>query len=438
MSHLITRRTALGVGSAAILATLAACGSSKSNGSSGSQATVGTDAEVELTFAGWSLDTTPEFQALADAFTAANPNITITVKEYSAQDYDTQLTTDLSAGSAPDVFPIKNLLRYYYYMSNGQLMDLSDMAAGFDGDEAIDLTYLEYDSKYFALPYRQDSWLLFYNKDAFAQAGVEEPDGSWTWEDYKQAASKITAAGEMKGAYHHTWQSVVQGFALAQYPDADLTSGDYSYLKPFYETALEMQDSGDVETFATAQAQSLTYQAQFGTQKAAMMPMGSWFIATLLEQQSTGDADEFEWGLAPIPQYESGHEDAPITFGDPTSLAVNAALEGDKASAAKAFVAFATGEEGARAMAAIGITPAYFSETIESTFFDLDGMPQDDLSKLAFSTHDTRPENPVSETVNDIQTILNDTHSEIMTETTPVDEALSKAGEDIKGQGLTA
>ncbi|MDU0348916.1 ABC transporter substrate-binding protein [Actinomyces sp. MRS3W] len=437
MSRLLTRRSMLSAsGSVAVLAVLAACGSD--SGSSSDGATVGTDATVELTFAGWSLDTTPEFQALADAFHEANPNITVTVKEYSASDYDTQLTSDLSAGSAPDVFPIKNLLRYYYYESNGQLMALDDIAAGYTSDSNISLDYLNVDGSYYALPYRQDSWVLFYNKDAFAAAGVSEPDGSWTWDDYAQAAKDITSAGAMKGTYHHIWQSVVQGFALAQYPDADLTSGDYSYLKPFYETALDIQDSGAAETFATAQAQSLTYQAQFGTQKAAMMPMGTWFIATLLQQQSTGDADDFSWGIAPIPQYEAGHEDEPITFGDPTSLAVNASLNGDKAAAAKAFVEFSMSAEGAKVMAGIGITPAYLSQETEDTFFELEGMPQDDLSKTTFSVHDTRPENPVSATVNDIQTILNDMHSAIMTETTGLDEALKEAADTVSSQGLTA
>ena len=37
--------------------------------------------QVTLTLAGWSLSTTPEFKTLADGFHAANPNVTVELKE---------------------------------------------------------------------------------------------------------------------------------------------------------------------------------------------------------------------------------------------------------------------------------------------------------------------------------------------------------------------
>ena len=35
-----------------------------------------------------------------------------------------------------------------------------------------------------------------------------------------------------------------------------------------------------------------------------MMPMGTWYIATLIAQQASGDADNFDWGIAPVPQLD--------------------------------------------------------------------------------------------------------------------------------------
>jgi multiple sugar transport system substrate-binding protein len=52
------------------------------------------NAPVTLTLAGWSLSTTPEFKTLADGFHAANPNITVELKEYDATNYDTQMIAD--------------------------------------------------------------------------------------------------------------------------------------------------------------------------------------------------------------------------------------------------------------------------------------------------------------------------------------------------------
>lgn len=434
MLNRIPRRSFLALSAAiAGTASLAACG----KGGSGSS-----DAS-ELTFAGWSLKTTPEFKTVGDAFHKDNAATTIKLKEYNADNYDTQLTSDLSAGSAPDVFPIKNLQRYYYYESNDQLADLTDASSKLVGDKNIDMKYLKVDGKYFAIPYRQDSWILYYNKDLFEKAKVSAPDGTWTWEDYAEAAKELTAKlaktdTPAKGTYTHIFQSLVQGFALAQTPGAKLTSGDLGYLKKYYDLALQIQDAGSAQTFATAQSQSLTYQAQFGTQKAAMLPMGTWFIATLLEQQKNGEADKFNWGMAPAPQYDSSTTKNPVTFGDPTSLAVNAKDDGAKADAAIKFAQFAGSEKGAEALAKIGITGAYFSDAVEKTFFGVEGMPSDKLSKFAFSTHDTRPENPVSPTTNDIQTILKDTHTAIMTKSSTVDKAIAKAEADIKSQNLTS
>lgn len=444
ITHL--KRGAAVASAAAVALTLAACGGggSESDASGaasgdGSGATGGGDEPVELTLAGWSLDITPEFQTLADAFEEANPNVTISIKEYQAQDdYDTQLTSDLSAGSAPDLFPIKNLIKYYYYASNGQLLDVTDVAESFAGDDNIDLTQLELDGQYYALPYRQDSWVLYYNKGLFEKAGVDAPDGSWTWDDYVANSKAVTdGLGDgTKGTYLHTWQSVLQAPARAQYPGADIFSGDLSYLEPYYDWGLQLQEDGSTVDFSTAQSQSLTYQAEFGTEKAATLPMGTWYIATLISQQQSGDANDFEWGIAPLPQYDSSTVGENVTFGDPTSWAANGTLEGAKADAAKAFLKFASGEEGAVALAEIGITPAYFSDSVEEAFFALDGVPQDELSKETFSVHDTKAENPVGATISDINDILGDLDSEIRTGASPVGDAISSTQDRLASEGL--
>jgi len=178
-------------------------------------------APVTLTLAGWSFSTTPEFKTLADGFHAAHPNVTVQLKEYSASDYDTQMTADLAAGKAPDIYILKNLQNFITYQSGGQLMDVSDVASQFSSDQLGALSSYKVDGKYWAVPYRQDSWVLFYDKDLFDKAGVPVPNGKWTWDDYVSNAEKLTTAlkgagSDALGTYLHTWQSVVQGFAQAQ------------------------------------------------------------------------------------------------------------------------------------------------------------------------------------------------------------------------------
>jgi multiple sugar transport system substrate-binding protein len=397
---------------------------------------------VTLTLAGWSLATTPEFKTLADGFSADHPNVKFELKEYDAANYDTQMIADLSAGKAPDIYTQKNLKNFYTYQSGKQLLDVSDIATHL-GDKLGGVANYKVDGKTYAIPYRQDSFVLYYNKALFDKAGVKYPDGSWTWDDYdaaaKQLTTKLKAAGSKAlGTYEHIWQSTVQGFALAQTAGADLQSGDFSYLKPYYERALDLQDSGAQVKFGDATTNNLTYQAQFGKQQAAMMPMGTWYIATLLSQQEKGDADKFEWGIAPAPQQSAataGTGNVPVTWGDPTGLGINPKVSANKAAVAKQFLEYAAGPQGAKALAAIGITPAD-TNAVSETFFQLKGAPTDALTKFTFATHTIKPENPVSKYTTALQNVLGDLHTAVMSGSKPIDAAIAEAQTRAKNEVL--
>lgn len=425
--------TALGLAAVAALA-LTACGGGPGEGDA-----AGEEGPITLTLGGWSLDSTPEFQTLADGFHAEHPDITVELRDYDATNYDTQMVADLSAGSAPDMYALKNLKTFWTYQSGGQLLDVSEVADGLGDDVGGAETY-EVDGKTWAIPYRQDAWFLFYNKTLFDAAGVAYPDGSWTWDDYVDTAEQLTTAlaGQgVKGTYQHNWQSIVQSFALAQTEGADLLSGDYGFLKPYYERALELQDAGAQESLGTVTTNSLTYQSQFGTQKAAMMPMGSWFVATLLAQQANGEADDFEWGFAPAPQRDAsttGTEKTPVTYGDPTSLGINPAIDDAKVQAAKDFLAYAASTDAAMAMTRIGVTPATTNDEVTESFFAQDGVPTDELSTFTFSTHEVKPENPVAAPVAAIQNILNDAHTAILSGSASIDDAIAEAESRAKSE----
>jgi multiple sugar transport system substrate-binding protein len=437
-------RTKWGIGLAvAACMALAACSSSSPTATpaptptlapSETAAPTPTPAPVTLTMAGWSLSQTPEFQTLADAFHAANPYVTINVIEYKAgNDYDTQMIADLAAGSAPDLYILKNLKNFFTYEDGGQLMDVSDIAAGLD-NHTSGLSFYQVDGKAYAVPYRQDSWFLFYDKDMFDKAGVTYPDGKWTWDDYAAAADKLTKAlggGDVHGAYQHGWQSTVQGFANAQVPGADILSGNFDYMKPYYDRAIQMQDAGDQVSYNTLSTNKLTYQAQWGKQKTAMLIMGSWNISSYLANVKNGDATAFKWGIAPVPQLDSSTFSEPVTFGDPTAIGINPAIDASKVDAAKRFLAFIGGEDAAVALAKLGLVPAYSSDAVTAAFV---GLPTDDLSKFTFGTHKTMPENPVSAKTAKVQGILGDMHTAIMSESSSVDAAISAAKDRFKAE----
>ncbi len=407
-------------GLAALTLALSACGGSAGSSSASDDST--------LTISGWSVDTTPEFQLLADGFEAQHEGVTVEVVDYDPTEYNTLVTADLAAGKGPDIVTQKEVKFLTTFQEGGQLLDVSDVEVP-DGIGGLDSYTV--DGTRYAVPYRQDSWVLYYDKALFDEAGVAYPDGSWTWDDYDAAAEELTAALDgPKGTYEHGWQSTLQGFATAQSAGADILSGDYGYFAPFYERTLTLQDDGAQQSFNTVSANQLTYQGEFGKQNAAMMPMGTWYVATLISQQASGEADDFDWGIAPIPQLDAsttGTDQTPVTFGDPTGFGVNANVSDAKAELAKEFLAYAASEEAATALAGIGITPALLTDPVVDAYFAVDGAPQDELSTFAVQTHDTKPENPASDKTAAVQNILNDMHSAILSGSQDVDSAIADA-----------
>lgn len=421
-------RKILATGSIAAVAALALAGCS--SGDSGEAADP--DAPVTLSVSAWSIETTPEFQLLADEFAKTHDNVKVELKEYDPAEYNTLVTADLAAGSGPDIITQKEVKYVTTFQEGGQLLDVSDVALpeGIGGASSY-----EVDGTAYAVPYRQDSWVLFYNKALFDAAGVEYPDGSWTWDDYATAAEALTTDAS-KGAYLHNWQSTVQGFANAQ-TGTDILEGDFSNLKDYYDNTLALQDAGAQVDFNTAKANQLTYQGEFGTQKAAMLLMGTWYTATLIAQQASGEANEFEWGIAPVPQLDAstaGTDNTPVTFGDPTGFGINANIDEAKADAAKAFLEFAASEEAAQLLAGIGITPALTNDAIAETYFGVEGAPVDELSAFSWATHETLPENPTSSKTAAIQGILGDLHTAVMSGAEPIDAAITTAEERVANE----
>ena len=225
--------------------------------------------------------------------------------------------------------------------------------------------------------------------------------------------------------------------STAQTEGADFLSGDYAYMAPYYERTIELEEAGAQQTYNTVTASELTYQGEFGHQNAAMMLMGSWYVATLISQRAAGDAQEFEWGLAPAPQADAsttGPDAEPVTFGNPTGFGINTAIDEAKLATAEKFLEYAASEESAMELAGIGITPALLTDSVVDAYFGLEGAPQDELSRFAVQTHATAPEVPTSPSTAPVWNILADMHSGIMSGSTPVDDAIEQAGDRVANE----
>jgi multiple sugar transport system substrate-binding protein len=423
------KRTTIAAIALAVTAGLGLTGCAGAAGPAEPQAQEG---KTRLTVSVWNYEGTPEFKALFDGYEAANPNIDIEPVDILADDYPQKVTTMLAGGDTTDVLTMKNVTDYSRYASNGQLQEINSVVDKVGKDNLAGLDAFDMDGKYFAAPYRQDFWLMYYNKDLFKAAGIEDPM-DLTWEKYSEIAKKLTTTADGKmvyGTYHHIWRSVVQAIAAAQ-NDGDQISGEYGFFADQYNTALDLQKSGATLDFGTAKSQKTSYRTMFETGQAAMMPMGTWYIAGLLKAKKDGKTN-VNWGLAPLPQKDANGK--VTTFGSPTAFAVNKnAAHSDEA---RKFIEWAAGEEGAKTISKIGVVPALKNDSVTAEYFKLDGLPTDELSKKAFTPDETALEMPVSDKSAATDKILNQEHDLIMVGERSINDGIAEMGKRVKDEVL--
>ncbi len=387
---------------------------------------------VTLKWALWDWEATAYYKPLIDAYKTAHPNVTIEYVDLGSTDYMTMLSTQLSGGADLDVLTIKDIPGYSNLVKQNHLEPLKT----YMGDKSIDpsvyggtVEQIEVNGEVYALPFRSDFWLIYYNKALFDKAGVDYPTNDMTFDQYDELARKMTSGSgseKVYGAHYHTWRSAVQLFGILDGKNT-VVGGNYDFLKPTYERILKEQEDGIVMDYATLKTSSTHYSGVFYNNSVAMMNMGSWFIATQIEKVKSGESQSKEWGIVKYPHPEG--VEAGTTLGTITSLAVN--QKSKHKEAALDFMNFVTGAEGAKVIASTGTIPAIKNDEVINSITSIDGFPSDENSKAALNTVQTYLEMPIHEKSADIEVILNEAHDNIMTKNSTIDEGLKDMNDRV-------
>ena len=391
---------------------------------------------VTLKWAIWDKDITPYWNALKDAYEAANPNITIEMTDLGSTDYMTVLATELSgSGSDFDVVTIKDVPGYATLVSKNTLEPLDSYIS----EAGIDLVQyggvdkqVTVDGSLYELPFRNDFWVVFYNKDLFDAAGVDYPTNDMTFDEYDALARQLTDTtfgSQVYGAHYHTWRSAVQLFGVLDGKHTIL-DGEYDFFKPYYEMVLNQEKDQVCRNYADLSAEGLHYSAAFSGGDVAMMNMGSWFISTMIASLESGEYDSSlcgNWGIVKYPHAEG--VEAGSTLGTITGLAVTSVSE--QKDAAFDFVEWVSGAEGAKVMAETGNFPALMNDEVSGIISGLEGFPTDDASKEALTVSNLYLEVPYAENVSAINDILDTYHKSIMNQEITIDEGIAAMNEEV-------
>ncbi|HEX2320746.1 MAG TPA: ABC transporter substrate-binding protein [Streptosporangiaceae bacterium] len=185
------KRIAL-AGIAALTLALAGCSGSSGPTPGASSGTV--------TIQFWHAQTPPTQQVvekLVNTFNASHPHIVVQPSSggTSTGDLLPKVTTAIAAGTAPDIAYI-----YGSYAANIAQSDKTVNLAnrinepGFNWNDFYPASkqIVSPGGKVIGFPALIDNLSVIYNKKLFAAAGVPDPSPNWTWDDFRNAAKKLT------------------------------------------------------------------------------------------------------------------------------------------------------------------------------------------------------------------------------------------------------
>lgn len=143
------------------------------------------DGNVSLNYALWDDKQLPAYQACVDDFTKKNPTVSVEVTQTAWDQYWTNLTTELSSGTAPDVFT-NHVSRYPELASNNQLLDLQPAVDAANVDLSVYRAGLAEnwvkEGKRYALPKDFDTIAVAYDSQKMQAAKIDPANlNELTW-----------------------------------------------------------------------------------------------------------------------------------------------------------------------------------------------------------------------------------------------------------------
>jgi multiple sugar transport system substrate-binding protein len=371
-------------------------------GDSGGGKTDNPDADVTITFwHGWSADSeVAAIQATIDAFEKDNPNIHVKVVGGITDD---KINQALRAGGpqAPDVVSSFTTDNVGQFCSSGAFADLSSFMADSGVDPAAtfpsaQLSYTQYDGNQCALPLLSDAYGLYYNKDAFAAAGIDGPPK--TMSEFDADAVKLTkTSGDSYSQLgfmptYHGYESSISHLA-AQWSPTYFTADGKSNVAadPMFAQAMEWQ-KGLVDKLG-GYAKLEKYRNTFGDEWGAKNPFMTGQVAMAIDGEwragmIQADAPDLDFGVAPFPV----PDDQADTYGKGyiTGTIVGIASTSQKQNAAWRFVKYLTTDTDA---------VVNFANAIHNVPSTIDALASPDVSQdEAMQTFIAIASNPASNT----------------------------------------
>lgn len=266
--------------------------------------------EVTLDWSFWSQgdEGNQTWKDLAAQVTEKYPNIKVNLTTAPFSDYFTKMQSQLASGTAPCIVSMQSLRLPAFAKAMTPIEGDLAKSAGFDESEwqAGALKALQNGDKQYALPYGLSTMVMYYNKDAFKAAGVDEPKDGWTTDEFVAAAEKITAATG-KPAFGQTFSDLHMSAQLLAYNGAKPVSaeGELQMTDPAFESAFSwytgLATEKKISSIPASSSDVPWGEQQFVAGNVAMAVDGSWNM-----KSNVTDAAGFQVGVVTLPQGTDG------------------------------------------------------------------------------------------------------------------------------------
>lgn len=347
---------------------LSACSSDKPD-SAGSDSAAAGDKQVTLNYYDWT-DEQPYMDQVISAFEKKYPTIKVNASYVPSNDYIQKILVNLSTGGGDmDVFATQSTSNLAEYISKQVLEPLDDLAGSPELAGIADpISQVKYDDHIYGLPYRTSKWVLYYNKDLFDKAGVPYPDGTWTWDQYEEAAKKLTSGSGQNKAYgsmsyqsDNTWWRVLANIEGANNPLNPEELPKFKQVLEYYYnltyTDGAQQPFGELVGNAGAD-----FAGRFLQGSAAMMWNGDWAVQMLndaIQQKGV----KLNYDVAPLPHWKDSE---PATTGSFAAVMVN--KQTSHMDEAKKLTEFIASEEAAKIMAGNGLLTVWSTDAVKQAY----------------------------------------------------------------------
>ena len=315
-------------------------------------------------------------QSIVDDFNASQDEVHVNTEyQGSYDDTITKLKAAIQSNEGlPDITQMYDIGTKFMYDS-GAALPVEDMfeSTGYEKGTVMDVitSYYSVDGKQWSMPFNVSTPMLYYNKDAFAEAGLDPETPPKTYEEVLECAKALVESGALPNGYS---QAIYGWFFEQQLAGLNLTYGNNDNGRSAPVTAVEFDSNGGGEKIYQMWKDMYDsgYFQDYGTTTAdTQTAFFAGDVGIIIEStailKNAINSSYFEVGAGYFPRFE-GSEDGGVIIGGASLWMLNTGNDENQDAAWK-FIEYTTQPE---VQAKWSMGTGYFA--INEAAYELDEM----------------------------------------------------------------